>query len=342
MPGYGVRLLSTLQGTEPGAPGHVAAVVATLSERSLRAMARAAAEAAVGREGARPGSLTGSVSSSSLSPRTSEPASAPSGLLSAAAAAGSSSSVMPASAAAAASAPPVNLRRVSFSDTIDSIAVPAAAAASTGPVARVLEREKSLSLDDLVEKPPASALEVEHSWPPTAEEVAAGLAAQASSPRQQQQRQQQQEHQQEHQQVSLERAAKPLVPALRKSSAEAMPTVDLSPRQRPSRSGSPGSRSPSAPGSRSPDASAAAAAASRQPSRTLAFGSYEIELESLGLPPGTTLDDLSGSPREEKSNGAIGAELQALRDQMSQLQVRHRKALLCLCASCHAFRQQTG
>lgn len=61
--------LLQVQGTEPGVPGHVAAVVATLSERSLRAMARAAAEAA-SPDGGGPAPSRGSGASPPLSPES--------------------------------------------------------------------------------------------------------------------------------------------------------------------------------------------------------------------------------------------------------------------------------
>ena len=320
----------TLQGTEPGAPGHVAAVVATLSERSLRAMARAAAEAAAAREGARAGSLTHSISSdASLSPHTDShteeaalavPGASPAHTFPATAVSAASPST-----STAAAPMPTNLRRVSFSDEKESAAAApnaaAAAAASAGLYAMVLEKEKSLSLDDLVERPPAGTPEdAEDSWPPPAEEVAAALAARASSPRH---APAQQQSQRQHAAAALSsRAAKPVLPSLRRRSTDAADgaTIDLSPR--PHCSAPPGASGNGAPG----PAAADGKQGSRRGSRTLAFGSYEIDLEALGLPPGTTIEDLGGSPREDTSEGApsngdIGMDVQALREEIAQLRV---------------------
>lgn len=315
-----------LQGTEPGAPGHVAAVVATLSERSLRAMARAAAEAAAAREGARSSSLTHSISSdASLWPAEDLAPAAP-GAPTAHTPAATATSPSTSSMSAAVSLPG-NLRRVSFSDELSSARSAAAPAAS---YAMVLEKEKSLSLDDLVEKPPASVpAGAEDAWPPPAEEVAAALAARASSPQQAAQ----QPEQQQAAAAPVSRAAKPLLPSLRRRSTDAADgaTIDLSPR--PHRSPSPGASGNNA--AAPAPVAADGKQASRRGSRTLAFGSYEIDLEALGLPPGTTIEDLGGSPREDvsegaPSNGDIGMDVEALREEIAQLRVSALPCGLCL------------
>jgi hypothetical protein len=299
----------------------VAAVVATLSERSLRAMARAAAEAAAAREGARSGSLTHSISSdASLWPAEDMAPATPGVPTAHSPAATAVSTFSRSSSAAAAPLPPGNMRRVSFSDEKGSAA--AAAAAQTGLYAMVLEKEKSLSLDDLVEKPPASVpAGAEDAWPPPAEEVAAALAARANSP-QHAPAQQQPQQQQQAAAASSSHAAKPALPTLRKRSTDAADgaTIDLSPR--PHRSASPGASGNGAAGPVAADGKQG----SKRGSRTLAFGSYEIDLEALGLPPGTTIEDLAGSPREDTSeggpsNGDIGMDVQALREEIAQLRV---------------------
>lgn len=288
----------------------MAAVVASLSERSLRAMARAAAEAAANKEGIDGGggggsvqsdSAANSVSTSSLSPRTSEPTTASTNVTSAyspaaAAALGPAAPVAAAAETASTSVPPVNMRRVSFSDTVQSLGEPGGAGQLTTLLPK-LQKDKSLSLDDLPDILPRGGSEDEDAWPPPEAEVTAGLAARARDVTALEKQQQQQlQQQQRPPPAAAAEAAKPAA----------------------SRSGKHASQAPEpAPGA------SAAPAAERKSSRKLAFGSYEFDLESLGLPPGTILDGLD-SPTgagDKGGNGAIAAELQALRDQVSALQV---------------------